>query len=273
VSKQLSQIFQQGSTTYFLSSLFFPPATRDKVTRLYAYVRTADNFVDATPQQATAFDHFVSETKKAWAGKSVNEPIITSFVGLCQEVGIEWNWVEAFLQSMEWDLHKKTYANVEELEQYMYGSAEVIGLMMAKVMSLPDVSYPAAQMLGRAMQYCNFLRDIAEDNQRGRTYIPQTILAKYHFSSLQEAQVRAQPAQFAELMRAEINRWQKWQQQAEAGFRWIPWRYRIAIRTASELYKWTLQTISQDPLVVFTRKIKPTKARVALTAMKVAGQL
>jgi phytoene synthase len=94
------------------------------------------------------------------------------------------SWVDAFLTAMKLDLFKSRYENIEQTNRYMYGSAEVIGLMLCKIMSLPIESYASARLLGRAMQYCNMIRDIAEDCQLGRQYIPDTALRQFGIEKL-----------------------------------------------------------------------------------------
>ena len=79
-----AQVFRAGSTTYFNSSLFFPPAMRAEVFALYGFVRVADNFVDAVPQQAAEFRRFTEQSRAALAGTPANDAIIDDFVALAR---------------------------------------------------------------------------------------------------------------------------------------------------------------------------------------------
>ena len=99
----------------------------------------------------------------ALLGKCTSDIIINSFFELLHRKSFQSSWVDAFFKSMEMDLIKKRYETIEETLSYIYGSAEVIGLMMAKILDLDPQSYPFARYLGRAMQYINFIRDIDED--------------------------------------------------------------------------------------------------------------
>ncbi len=261
-------IFERGSTTYFTASLFFSKALREKVTTVYAFVRVADDFVDATPQDKKGFDSFYAGYQAAWNGKPVASEIINNFVALAQSEDFSQDWIEAFFGAMRADLSKTEYATLEELEEYMFGSAEVIGLMLAKLMRLPPAAAQSAKMLGKAMQYCNFLRDIKEDIALGRTYIPATTLQQFGFSRLSEKSARSKPAQFAALMRSQVKQYDKWMNETTDGFQYIPWRERLAIQTAAKMYTWTARTIATDPFTVFSHKIKPSKALIMLTALK-----
>ena len=163
-----AQVFKAGSTTYFNSSLFFPPKMRAEVFALYGFVRVADNFVDAVPQEAAAFRRFVARYRAAHAGPPADDAIIDDFVALANKLQFDPAWTEAFLASMEADLDKRLYRTEAETLEYVYGSAEVIGLFMAKIMRLPVEAQFAAQRLGRAMQIINFIRGVAEDAAMGR---------------------------------------------------------------------------------------------------------
>ena len=114
----------------------------------------------------------------------------------------------------------------------MYGSAEVVGMMMANIMGLPRESFECARYLGRAMQYINFIRDIREDLALGRQYLPQSDLRKCGIESLDYEYVKNHKAGFNEFIRSQIDYYEQWQRVAETGFTYIPKRYFIPIKTA-----------------------------------------
>jgi phytoene synthase len=122
----------------------------------------------------------------------------------------------------------------------------------------------SARLLGRAMQYINFIRDIAEDNTFGRTYLP---ISETSMETLSEKEARANPEEFRRFIGAQIERYLTWQAEAEAGYPFIPRRYRVPIKTAGDMYKWTGQVIAADPFVVFDRKVKPNRARIVFTGL------
>jgi phytoene synthase len=259
------EIFKNGSKTYFNSSIFFPEEVRDDVFILYGFVRTADNFVDAVPQDADGFAAFVDRYHRARNGAYVSDPVIDSFVELSKRRGFADSWTDAFLESMELDLKKQTYQTIDETLHYIYGSAEVIGLFMARILGLSKQADEAAMMLGRAMQYINFIRDLDEDRGFGRTYLPlhETVLP-----DLSPESAAADAEAFRSFVRDQIRRYDTWQARAEAGFQFIPKRYLIPIRTASQMYNWTGKVIANDPFVVYRRKVKPSRPRILLEVVK-----
>ncbi len=266
---RLARIFRRGSRTYFFSSVAFPPALRGDVFALYAFVRTADDFVDRPPgrQDGAGFDRFQERYAAAAAGRAGGDPVIDGFVELAARRRFRADWVEAFLDAMAQDLTQTDYATVADTLAYMYGSAEVIGLMMAAIMELPDEAYRPARMLGRAMQYINFIRDIDEDLELGRTYLPAAELAAAGLRSLDPAEARRRAPAFRHFVRGEIDRYLGWQRVADAGFSLIPRRPRLAIRTASDMYRWTADRIRAEPMIVYRRKVRPSPARILAAVM------
>jgi phytoene synthase len=256
--KSKNEIFKSGSKTYHTASLFFPERVRNDVTRLYAFVRTADDFVDKIPQDKKGFYKFRALTDKAFTS-FVNNDVIADFVRLCKEYDFDKKWVDEFLNAMEQDLVKSHYATYEELEKYMYGSAEVIGLMMARILRLSKKAETAAQMQGKAMQLINFIRDVREDIDLKRQYLPQKDLERFGIKRLSPT---VDENAFKKLITFEISRYKKMQEIARKGYPYIPHSTRIPVATAASMYEWTAEQILKNPMVVFEKKIKPSKARI-----------
>ncbi len=258
-------VFRRGSRTYFNSSIFFPPAIRRDVYALYAFVRIVDDFVDSQPQDPAGFYEFRRRYERGIAtGSPTGDPIIDSFVVLAIKRDFDPAWTTAFLRSMELDLTKRTYATIDETLDYIYGSAEVIGLFMAKVLSLPEEALSSASMQGRAMQYINFIRDIDEDCSLGRQYLPAE---ETSLGDLRERTARENESEFRRFIARQVDRYRDWQRQAESGYRFIPRRYLIPVKTASDMYNWTADKIAENPFIVYRKKLKPTRPRIYRTVL------
>ncbi len=257
VSKKIFNIFKKGSRTYFYSSLFFPTGVRGDVFRLYGFVRKADDYVDSRPTQKNNYFKFKEKYYKALSGKKVNDEVVDSFVDLLNKRKFEKEWIDNFFKSMEMDLFERKYEKLSDTVEYMHGSAEVIGLMMSKIMGLSKKSYNKASMLGRSMQFINFIRDINEDNELGRIYFPQEDLEKFKLKNLKESTISKNKNNFNKFIKFQLKRYKGWQKEAEKGYQYIPKRYLIPIKTASDLYGWTAKNIEKNPLKIFKEKIKP----------------
>jgi phytoene synthase len=257
-------IFQGGSKTYYNASRLFPKAVRRDVFILYAFVRVADNLVDDRPVYPEEFRAFRQRWRDAWAGKPAGDAVIDPFVDLSRSKGFDPQWTEDFLATMETDLEARPLDCLDDVLRYTWGSAEVIGLFMLKLLGIPDEARTTACLMGRSMQFINFLRDVAEDHQLGRRYLP---LGDSGLGALTPEAAAADPEAFRRFLRAQAAYYTQWQTAAREGYGWLPWRYRLAIKTASDLYNWTARVILADPMVVWERKVKPSKARILWTAL------
>ena len=283
------EIFKKGSTTYYWSSKFFPKKIREDVFKLYSYVRVMDNFVDDIPAQPEKLeaaesirrDFMKAPKNKSQITKNIQIPnskfqiltpqetrVVQNIVDLSEKYQFEEKWLQAFYYSMKWDADEREYQSLNDTLEYIYGSAEVIGLIMSKILGLKDEAMYAAQMQGRAMQFINFLRDIDEDNNLGRCYFPKTHLKKFSLTDLSKETAEKNRTKFKEFMSFELERYESWQKEAYKGFVYIPKRYRIAIATAVDGYNWTAEQIKKDPLIVFQKKIKPSKNQLLAWAAK-----
>lgn len=276
------RVFKQGSTTYYWSSKFFPKAVRGDVFKLYSFVRVIDDYVDEVPQHVARFER----QRKTWRRAltvpqfdaqphrtdTLDTRVIKNMVALNRTYHFDPAWVEAFWDSMQADLQPKPYPKLADSLRYVYGSAEVIGLMMSTIMDLPSKAYKAARMQGRAMQWINFIRDIAEDTAVGRCYFPQEDLKRFGLKDLHEKTARAHPDRFQEFIGFQIARYRRWQTAAEAGYHYIPRRLRTPLRTAAQMYNWTAAEIAKDPLMVFDGKVKPSAFRVTHNAVLASFQ-
>jgi phytoene synthase len=262
INKTIYTIFKKGSKTYFYSTIFFPKKVKRDVFTLYSFLRKADDYVDSIPQDSEGFYAFKDRYHDSKSGSVTGDVVIDSFRELTIRKNFEDEWVDAFLNSMEMDIYKSTYQNLEELETYLYGSSEVVGLFMAKIMNLPQESFQAARHLGKAMQYINFIRDISEDIELGRVYFPQEDLEEFGLKNLEEKNTQVKEEKFKDFINKQLETYKSWQMEAEKGFDYIPYRYLISIKTASDMYKWTAGEIENDPIVVYRRKVKPSVPKV-----------
>lgn len=168
------------STSFSLGVRMLSRQIHDAIYAIYGFVRYADEIVDTFhdyPQQEM-LDEFIAETYRAIDRKISTNPIIDSFQHIVNEYEIEKEHIDAFLKSMKMDLYHKEY-NESMLKEYIYGSAEVVGLMCLRVFYHDDdqtyerLKYNARK-LGEAFQKVNFLRDIQSDiSERGRIYFPE----------------------------------------------------------------------------------------------------
>lgn len=189
-------ITQRYSTSFTLGIRTLARKYQLPIYAIYGFVRYADEIVDTFHQhnKALLLTRFKQDTYTAIAdGVSLN-PVLHSFQAVVNEYHIEHELIEAFLRSMEMDLHKSAY-DAAGYDEYIYGSAEVVGLMCLRVFCEgDDAEYyrlrESARSLGKAFQKVNFLRDLRSDHEdRGRVYFPQTDFS--HFDNAAKADIEA----------------------------------------------------------------------------------
>ena len=185
VSKDCSRIITQTySTSFSMATKMLSNSIRQDIYNIYGFVRLADEIVDSFHDydKEALFVQFEADLEAALINKISLNPILNSFQETYHNYSIDKEMVDAFMDSMRQDLHKTVYHTEEEYRNYIYGSADVVGLMCLKVFVKGDPEKyeklkETAMALGSAFQKVNFLRDLkADHDELNRTYFPNTDL-------------------------------------------------------------------------------------------------
>ena len=187
-------VIKKYSTSFYFSSSLLSKTIRQDIFNIYGFVRLADEIVDTFhdyPKQELLED-FEKELWRSVDNKISLNPILNSFQHTVNKYSIPKDLINSFLDSMKMDLEKKEYNSVEEYKKYIYGSADVVGLMCLKVFvkgsesSFSELS-PFAISLGSAFQKVNFLRDLKDDsNVLNRVYFPNVDMNNFNEKSKKE---------------------------------------------------------------------------------------
>jgi 15-cis-phytoene synthase len=254
--------------TYYLATLLLPPAKRPYVHALYGLARYADELVDdlEAPDPAALLTWGKRFLDDLALGDST-DPIGRAAVHTARTWDIPAEHFEAFLASMRLDITRTGYATYADLEQYMYGSAAVIGLQMLPLLEpLHDDATVYAARLGEAFQLSNFIRDVAEDLRRGRVYLPEEDLAAFGVS---RADLAPGPvsAGVHELLRFEVARNRAIYRAAAPGIGLLHPSSRDCINTALQLYAGILDEVERADYEVLRGRVRvPVRRRLAVAA-------
>lgn len=177
-SKQVTQTY---STSFSLAVKMLAPSIRQDIYNIYGFVRFADEIVDSfhSYDKESLFNRFETDLNKALENRISLNPILNAFQHTVHKYNIGYKLIDAFMNSMRLDLTKQTYNHQQEYNAYIYGSADVVGLMCLKVFVKGNEDKynrlkDAAQSLGSAFQKVNFLRDLKEDTEiLNRSYFPE----------------------------------------------------------------------------------------------------
>ena len=265
----------QHGKTYFLATLLLPPAKRPFVHALYGFARYADEIVDDL--NSTLSDEEKAKALKSWGdgvladiktGKS-HDHIGAALVDTVKRFDIPLSCFEAFLKSMTMDLTITEYHTYEDLLEYVYGSAAVIGLQMVPILGAlnPD-AYVAAEKLGIAFQLANFIRDVGEDLERGRVYLPITELQASGVTR-EMLEERVVTPEIKSALQFQISRVRDLQRQANPGIALLAPESRACIEAASELYCGIVDEVEKINYEIFDKRAKTStwrRVKVALPA-------
>lgn len=239
-SFDLSRIITRNySTSFYFASLFYTRKIRQAIFGIYGFVRFADEVVDTfhAYDKEALLDNFEKDLEVSLErGISLN-PVLHSFQRVVKEYGISQKHIAAFLRSMRNDLVKQDYTSVSEMEDYIFGSAEVVGLMCLKVFcggnqNLYDELEGAAMNLGKAFQKVNFIRDLQADmGELGRSYFPQ-IKEGYFDEAIKKEIVLDIERDF---------------NAAFLGLKKLPWDAKMAVLIAFYYYRCLLKKIKRTP--------------------------
>ncbi|TCK66619.1 phytoene/squalene synthetase [Winogradskyella wandonensis] len=251
VSRECSKLVTTSySTSFSMATKMLSDSIRQDIYNIYGFVRFADEIVDTFHDydKAVLFDKFSKDLEDAIEMKISLNPILNAFQETYHKYNLEKHMVDAFMKSMKQDLHKHEYLTDAEYKEYIYGSADVVGLMCLKVFVKGDNEKynelkDSAMSLGSAFQKVNFLRDLKADfEDLSRTYFPNTDLNHLDEASKQEI----------------IRDIEKDFEKGLAGIKKLPLEARFGVFMAYRYYNKLLDKLKKTPAL----KIKSTRIRV-----------
>ncbi|MET8041838.1 phytoene/squalene synthase family protein [Micromonospora sp. NPDC005215] len=271
------ELHKRHGRTYYLATRLLPAWKRRHVHALYGFTRYADEIVDRTEdlppaERAARLDDWASQFLAGLRGASVDDPLLPAVLHTIAVFDLDPDDFASFLKSMAMDLTVTAYPTYDHLLDYMEGSAAVIGTMMLPILgsSDPAAAREPARQLGFAFQLTNFIRDVAEDLDRGRTYLPDEDLAKFGVTrdELVEARARGRGTpRTRELIEYEVTRAQAHYAAAAPGITMLASASQACMRTAYALYGGILDEVAAYDYDVFARRaIVPQRRRMAVAA-------
>lgn len=258
--------------TYYLATLLLPADRRPFIHALYGLARYADDIVDSltdqpVKQRRQALADLAGTVEADFARGHSDHPIAAAAVDTATRFGIPWLHFQAFFDSMAMDLEVTRYQTYDDLLCYTYGSAAVIGLQMVPILGGTQTpAFTHAAELGTAFQLANFIRDMGEDTERGRIYLPLDELERFGVRESDVLDHRLTPDLRAAL-RFQINRVRELQACAAKGLPYLDPAAQPCIRTASTLYCGIVDEVERNGYDVFTKRATvPLRTRLAVAA-------
>jgi phytoene synthase len=269
------ELNKRYGTTYYASTFVLPAIKRPHVHALYGFCRYADDIVDdlgpvPLDVRIKALDDFEARFFHDLATGTSDDPVLKAVVHTVRAFEIAPECFSRFMRSMKMDFSISSYETFDDLCDYMDGSAAVIGEMMLPILEPLDfeAAFQPARDLGDAFQLTNFLRDVNEDLDRGRVYIPQEDLRRFGVT----IEDRRVTPEWRALMAFEIARTRSLYAKAALGIPHLPPASARCIATALRLYGGILDSIEAADYDVFSQRCRvPTwKKLVAVARMRIA---
>jgi len=249
-------VITRSSRSFSIASSFLPKAIRTKVWSLYAWCRSVDDAVDhaSSPLQAAeALQVLQEDLARCQTGESLSHPASAWIRPLIAEGLIDIRHARELIEGMRMDLEGFTICTQEDLERYCYHAAGTVGLMMTSLMGVTDRgAYRHAVSLGIAMQVTNIARDVLEDAERGRSYLPGI-----------DVVLDADPKQISRSVATILDLAEERYAVAMEGLPYLPWRCRMAIRVALEVYREIGREIQRNDCAVMHGRTVLSKRRLA----------
>jgi len=258
--------------TYYLATLLLPAGKRPYVHALYGFARYADEIVDDLASTLT------EQEKAAWLGEwgekflvdvergSSDDLVCRAVVDTVQRWQIPLDHFRAFLHSMAMDLTVTEYETYDDLYEYVYGSAAVIGLQMVPILEpSEELAYEYAKDLGVSFQLANFVRDVGEDLDRGRVYLPMKEFAQFGVTR-DDLEKRVLTPQIRAALEYQVARVRDLEERSKAGIAMLHPSSRPCIEAARELYCGIVGAVEEIDYQVFTKRARvglPRRVAVA----------
>jgi 15-cis-phytoene synthase len=262
---QLCEVIKGHSKSFYFATQFLPPKKQIAVWALYAFCRATDDLVDQNPD-------VTAEDLKAWRNdfyqKKPQAPILAAFKEVIEEYEIPLKYVNDLIDGCARDLTQKTYKNFEDLSQYCYQVASTVGLMSAYILGFDRAHQQQMEKhaiaAGVALQLTNILRDVGEDLERERLYLPAEDFAKFS-CNLNEPTAWADSQGFKDLIAFEIARARTLYAEGRRGLKYLNWSGRFSVSAALRVYEEILSEIEENNYNVLTeRAFVPQKKKIWL---------
>jgi phytoene synthase len=274
------QITEKYSKTFYLGTLLMPEEKRRAIWAIYVWCRRTDELVDGPQSRLTTpetLDRWEQQLESVFAGQPLDDPDV-ALVDTLQRFPMDIQPFRDMIAGQRMDLYRSRYETFEELKLYCYRVAGTVGLMTSPVLGFNDSSSKApwerqldgnnpveeAIALGIANQLTNILRDVGEDAQRGRVYLPLEELALFDYTE-EDLFNSVVDDRWRELMRFQIQRARKFYTQAESGIRGLCPDSRWPVWAALMLYQGILDVIERNQYDVFSQRAYVPKPQKLLT--------
>jgi phytoene synthase len=261
--------------SFYFSASILPREKRWATYALYGFCRYVDNLIDVPRARRESeilaeLDYLKNEIITAYRTGESEHPVIKPFISVAKHFNIPSEYALELIHGVQMDTHKNRYQNFDELYLFAYRVAGVVGLMMTPLLGYSDpAALVHAEKLGIAMQLTNILRDVKEDKEMGRIYLPLDELAAYNLTENDIFEERMSP-ELSRFMKFQVDRAHKYYTEADEGIKLLDRNAQFAIYSASKIYRGILKKIELHDYNPFLGRVfVPQRKKIRIVATEV----
>lgn len=259
------QIAKHHAKTFYLATLFLPKNQQNPIFAMYALLRTVDDLVDLAEDKLSngqltreqinqSIDEWKTRLRGCYAGECHNDPILMAWQDTLRSFHVPIELPLDLIDGVAMDIDFKTFETFDDLYVYCYKVASVVGLMTAEIFGYSDrKALQHAIDLGIAMQLTNILRDVGEDVDRGRIYLPLEDLRRFGYGT-DDFMKKRMNDRFVDLMKFQIDRARRYYESSELGIPMLQKNARFAVGISSRNYADILKAIEKNGYDVFSQR-------------------
>jgi phytoene synthase len=263
-------VARKRAKNFYYSFVLLDPDRKNAMCAIYAFMRYSDDLSDEPGATRTAMDRWRAALTEALAGRPDGNPAWPAFLDAVERYRIPHRYFYEMIDGVASDLEPRAIATFDELYRYCYGVASVVGLTTIHIFGFTSAeAIPLAEKCGIAFQLTNILRDIREDAQRGRVYLPREDLDRFRVSPV-ELKDACRTEQFGHLMEFEIGRARRYYRESAPLLKLILPKTRPALEALITIYSTLLDHIAQAHYDVLTRRISLSPAEKIWIVLRAA---
>lgn len=254
-----------SSLSIYQNSFFMSELDKNDAQKLFIFLGIVNNLINQGPKGLKKLNKIEKLWQRQLSGSRIDHHTRQAVVDL-KDLASKYEFDEALISNYiiakKRDFSDKQFENFDDLEKYMEGAAESIGLIVARILGLKHDSDEYVRYQSDAIMYLGFIRSLAEDSEAGRFYFPKSEIRRFGLPYPNLKNASKYPGAYREFIEAQTRKYNVLQLQAQKGLKFLTYSKRITLHTIIDLNNWEAKRIYSNPLLVFNGNTKPSRAVV-----------
>lgn len=248
------------NTTYIFSD-----TSKVDARKFYEFIRIINNLVEQGSYGYQKFkiieQIFQNNTPIRNLSKEYRD-VVANVKELCDKYEVDRALINSYLSARNTDFTRKIYTNNEDLQEYMVGAGDSVGLILARIFHIDTKANELICQQSKAILYLSFIRNLDNDTMNGRFYFPTTELRKYGLPYPTEKVALKYPGAYREFIEAQIATYCQYQNEAKGLCKFLPYSKRVALKTTIDINNWEKNCIAKEPFRIFDNNVTPSRFNI-----------